>query len=97
MTMHPPGTTFPPNGLPLVRLYYQNDDGGPGYGKDSRITFDPPADGEYQVIVSDARSEGSPSHAYRLTVRPPRPDFSLTLGRTMAAVPRGGAQTIPVT
>ena len=31
---------------------YRNDDGGPGYGKDSRLVFDPPADGEYQVRMA---------------------------------------------
>src|SRR5262249_624218 len=51
VAIHPPGTTFPPNGFPVVTLYYRNDDGGPGYGRDSRIFFDPPADGEYQVRV----------------------------------------------
>ena len=34
--LHPPGTTFPPNGLPVFPLTYRNDDGGPGYGKDCR-------------------------------------------------------------
>ena len=35
VTVHPPGTAFAPNGLPVVPLYYRNDDGGPGYGKDA--------------------------------------------------------------
>jgi len=52
--IHPPGSTFPPNGYPTFTLYYRNDDGGPGYGKDSRIFFDPPADGTYYVRVADA-------------------------------------------
>src|SRR5262249_21255591 len=30
--IHPPGTTFPPNGLPVFNLNYRNDDGGPGGG-----------------------------------------------------------------
>ena len=33
--IHPPGTKLSPNGLPVAHLYYRNDDGGPGYGKDS--------------------------------------------------------------
>ncbi|HKB06519.1 MAG TPA: WD40 repeat domain-containing protein, partial [Gemmataceae bacterium] len=41
--IHPPGSTFPPNGLPVFNVNYRNDDGGPGYGKDSRLFFDPPA------------------------------------------------------
>ena len=28
VAIHPPGTKFPPNGLPLVTLYHRNDDGG---------------------------------------------------------------------
>ena len=64
--IHPPGTTFPPNGLPVVTLFWRNDDGGPGFGKDSRLVFDPPADGDYRVRVADARGEGSTAHAYRL-------------------------------
>ena len=48
VTVHPPGTVFPPNGYPVFTLYYRNDDGGPGNGRDSRIIFDPPADGRVQ-------------------------------------------------
>ena len=58
---HPFGTTFPPNGLPVFNLHYRNDDGGPGYSKDSRLFFDPPADGEYIVRIGDARNEGGPN------------------------------------
>ena len=91
VAIHPPGTTFPPNGLPVVTLYYRNDDGGPGFGKDSRLVFDPPADGEYQVRVGDARGQGGPLYAYRLTVRPPRPSFNVTFSPTAPAVRKGGA------
>jgi WD40 repeat protein len=94
---HPPGSSFPPNGLPQFTLYYRNDDGGPGYGKDSRLFFNAPADGTYQVRVTDARGSGGPSHAYRVTVRPPRPDFSLSFNPTAPAVWKGGALPIGVT
>jgi WD40 repeat protein len=95
VSIHPPGTTFPPNGLPVVHLDYRNDDGGPGYGKDSCLFFDPPADGEYQVRVGDSRGEGGRGYAYRLTVRPPRPHFSIAFTPTAPAVWKGGA--IPIT
>lgn len=97
VTRHPPGTTFPPNGMPLVTLMYRNDDGGAGYGKDSRLRFDPPADGTYRVRVSDARGAGGESYAYRITVRPPRPDFAVRFNPTAPAVWRGGALPINVT
>jgi WD40 repeat protein len=95
--MHPFGTTFPPNGLPVFNLTYRNDDGGPGYGKDSRLFFDPPADGEYVVRIGDARGEGGPNFGYRLTVRPPRPDFSVSFNPTAPSVWKGGAIPIGVT
>ena len=37
------------------------------------------ADGEYTVRIGDARNEGG-RISYRLTVRPPRPDFSVSTG-----------------
>ena len=95
--VRPPGSSFPPNGLPQFTLFYRNDDGGPGHGKDSRLFFDPPADGTYQVRVTDARGAGGPSHAYRVTVRPPRPDFSVTFTPTAPSVWRGGAVPVSVT
>lgn len=95
--VHPPGSTFPPNGLPTFPLDYRNDDGGPGYGKDSRLFFDPPADGVYQVRVADARGAGGPGHAYRVTVRPPRPDFAVTVGPLSPGVWKGGGVPLTVT
>jgi hypothetical protein len=96
VSIHPPGTTFPPNGLPIVTLYYRNDDGGGDFGKDSRLVFDPPADGEYQVRIADARGQGSARHSYQLTVRPPRPDFNINFSPTVPSVDKGGAVSINV-
>jgi WD40 repeat protein len=96
VTIHPPGTAFPPNGFPVVTLFYRNDDGGPGYGKDSRLVFEAPADGEYQARVADARGQGGSGHAYRLTVRPPRPSFNVSFSPTAPAVWKGGAVPVSV-
>ena len=93
--IHPPGTKFSPNGLPIAHLYYRNDDGGPGYGKDSVIHFTAPADGEYVVRIRDVQGLGGENYAYRLTVRHPRPDFRLAVNPRNPNVPVGGA--IPVT
>ncbi|WP_020474986.1 WD40 repeat domain-containing protein [Zavarzinella formosa] len=92
--IHPPGTSFPPNGMPVFRLAYRNDDGGALYGKDSHITFDPPADGEYRVRIGDSRGMGRADFGYRLTVRPPKPDFAVSFTPTAPAVWKGGS--IPV-
>ena len=72
---HPPGSSFPPNGMPVFNIGYRNDDGGSGFGKDSRIFFDPPSDGDYIVRIGDARGQGGIHFAYRLTVRAPASRF----------------------
>jgi hypothetical protein len=95
--IHPPTASFPANGLPQFTLHYHNDDGGDGFGKDAFLLFDPPADGTYQVRVSDASGAHGPSHAYRLTVRRPRPDFSVSFKPTAPSVWKGGAVPIGVT
>jgi hypothetical protein len=93
--IHPPGAKFTPNGLPIVRLYYQNDDGGPGFGKDSVVHFTAPSGGDYLVGIKDVRGVGGENFAYRLTIREPRPDFRLSVNPRNPNVPVGG--TIPVT
>lgn len=90
--IHPPGTQFAPNGLPVTRIYAQNDDGGPGFGKDSYLTFTAPADADYQLVVRDVTGATGP---YRLNIREPRPDFRLSVNPRNPNVPRGG--TIPLT
>jgi len=91
----PPGAKLSPNGLPVAHLFYRNDDGGPGYGKDSLLHFTAPADGEYIVSIRDVQGLGGETYSYRLTARHPRPDFRLTVNPRNPNVPVGGA--IPVT
>ncbi len=95
--VHSPGKTFSPNGLPLVALYYRNDDGGPLYGKDSRLHFTAPADGEYLIQLRDTRGLYGEQFAYRLTVREPVPDFTLDVTPSNPNVPRGGRQALRAT
>jgi hypothetical protein len=94
--VYPPGRTFPPNGMPLFHIYYQNDDGGVLHGKDSRLTFDPPADGEYLVRVTDVRGQQGPDFAYRLSIHPLRPDYRLTLSPEHPNLPRGSRAPVTV-
>ncbi|HBY61627.1 MAG TPA: hypothetical protein DEH78_17535 [Solibacterales bacterium] len=93
--IHPAGASFAPNGLPQVRLYYRNDDGGPGYGKDSLLRFTAPAAGEYVLRLRDVRGLGGDQYPYRLTLREPSPDFRLAVNPRNPNVPLGG--TVPVT
>jgi hypothetical protein len=76
---HPPGTRLLPNGLPAFTIYYANDDDPDRkLGTDSRLLFNPPADGSYLVRVTDTRSHSGDRFAYRLIVREARPDFKVT-------------------
>jgi hypothetical protein len=93
----PPGMKLSPNGLPIAHLFYRNDDGGPGYGKDSLLHFVAPAEGEYTVCIRDVQGLGGERYAYRLTARHPRPDFRLTVNPRNPNVPKGGAIPITIT
>ncbi|MDQ6666043.1 MAG: hypothetical protein M3Z23_16815, partial [Acidobacteriota bacterium] len=93
----PPGKQFPPNGLPVVHLMYRNDDGGPGYGKDSRLHFTAPADGDYIMRLRDVRGLKGDEYSYRLTVREPVPGYRLSVNPRNPNVPVGGRIPLTVT
>jgi hypothetical protein len=97
VSVHPPGTKFSSNGLPTVTLYYRNDDGPAMFGKDSRLTFTAPADGEYVLKLSDVRGLHGYNFGYRLSAHEPRPDFSLVADLLNPNVPLGAARPITVT
>jgi hypothetical protein len=94
--LHPAGAEFPPNGMPVFRFGMRNDDGGPGYGKDSRVTFMAPADGTYYVKVADVRGFGGDDFAYRLTIREPVPDYLVTASPTNPNIPEDSASAVQV-
>src|SRR5947207_3354134 len=55
-----PDVEVPSNGLPVYQLAWRNDDGGPGYGADSKLDFMAPSDGDYYLHLKDIRNlEGS--------------------------------------
>jgi hypothetical protein len=88
--VHPDGVSLPPNGMPLFTLPFRNDDGGPAFGKDSRLEFTAPAAGEYLLRLTDSRGLSGPEFAYRLSVAEPRPDFRVVAVTLAPNVPRGG-------
>jgi hypothetical protein len=92
-----PGREFPPNGMPVFQLTLRNDDGGPGYGSDSRVDFVVPRDGEYLVHIKDVRGQEGEDYAYRMTVREVQPDFMLRAAPGNPNVPRGGRVPVEVT
>jgi hypothetical protein len=92
----PPDAEFPSNGLPVFHLTERNDDGGPGYGADSRLDFDAPADGDYLVHLKDVRNQGGADFAYRLTIREATPDFTLIADPDNPNIPQGGSTPVTV-
>jgi hypothetical protein len=95
--VHPAGAHFAANGLPIVHLTYRNDDGGPGYGKDSRLRFTAPADGEYILRLKDVRGLRGDDYAYRVIAREPHPDFRLSVAPRNPNVPAGGRVPVTIT
>lgn len=94
--VHPPGSVFPPNGMPVVPLNYTNDDGGPDFMGDSQILFDAPADGKYIVRLRDVRGLASDDFTYRLSIRPRQEDYRISLDQENPNIPRGGSRPITV-
>lgn len=97
--IHPPGASFPPNGLPSHRLLWRNDDWdfeGASRAGDSYLEFDPPADGVYHVAIRDTSGRGGRDFAYRLELRRPTPDFQVSAGPYRPNVPEGGAISVGV-
>ena len=86
------------NGLPVFTVYFENDDESTRrLGKDSKLTFTTPADGDYLVRVSDIRGFQGEAFKYTLTVRPRRPNFSVKLGGFSDGVPKGAGREFSVT
>jgi hypothetical protein len=86
----PPGAEFPPNGLPVFHLTWRNDDGGPGYGADSRLNFVAPQDGEYILHLKDVRGLEGQDFAYRLSLHDADPEFELRADPDNPNIPKGG-------
>jgi hypothetical protein len=93
----PPGAQFPPNGLPVFHLTWRNDDGGPGYGPDSRLNFVAPADADYILHLKDVRGLEGQDYAYRLSIHDADPDFRLSVDPENPNIPQGGSTFVTVT
>jgi hypothetical protein len=62
---------------------------------DSRINVTLPAEGTYYLHLADAQRKGGPDYAYRLQIRPPRPDFELRVVPS-SVIARAGT-CVPIT
>ena len=91
------GATPTANGLPTFTIFYQNDDESRRrFGKDSKLTFTAPSDGNYLVRVSDVRGFQGEDFKYTLTIRPRKPDFKINIGGFADGVPKGSGREFNV-
>ncbi len=98
----PAGSEPVPNGLPVFPVYWENDDEPERrLGTDSQLIFTPPADGEYVVRITDTRGFGAsaeqPNFDYTLTIRSPRPSFSVAVGGKDPKVSPGSGRELVFT
>lgn len=95
----PPGSNPPPNGLPLFRLNYENDDEpGQKRGADSLLCFKAPADGEYVARLTDVRGFGAEKgHQYTLRLRAPAPAFTVKIGGRDPKISPGSGRELTLT
>ncbi len=70
------------------QLLAANDD-GPDIGKDSLLTFAPPAHGDYLLRIRDLNSKGGPGYVYYFEADYARPDFDLCCDPDMAMIAPG--------
>jgi len=92
----PPDAEFPSNGLPVFHLTWRNDDGGPGFGADSKLDFVAPADGQYFLHLKDVRGMEGADFAYRMTIREASPDYRLKAEPANPNIPKGGSMPVTV-
>jgi hypothetical protein len=64
-------------------------------GIDSALSWKAPADGTYQVQVTDRFQHGSWRHLYELSVREPHPEFELTVSPSRFGVEGGSRPKSP--
>ena len=99
VTPHPAGSQPVPNGLPVFRLNYENDDDpSRRWGVDSQLLFTAPKDGEYLARVTDVRGFGGETNfQYSLTIRERRPDFSVVVEGLGSKVSPGSGKELKFT
>lgn len=95
---HPVGAELIPNGLPTFTLNYENDDESRRkLGKDSKLLFTAPKDGQYVVQISDTRGFSGADFKYQLSIRAPKPAFKVKLNGANPTVNAGSGREFNVT
>lgn len=92
----PPGSDPGRTGLPVYRVYYENDDDPERrFGADSVLRFTAPADGDYVVRLSDTRGFGGEGYDYTLVARSLKPDFTVAAAwKDLKLAPESGRELV---
>lgn len=95
--LHPPGTVFAPNGMPVFPVFWRNDDEffDRRLSSDARLEFEAPESRLYFVRVRDAAG-AAVAEPYRLSLRERMPDFLISAGVWRVNVYEGSAYPVPV-
>ncbi|HEY5313952.1 MAG TPA: hypothetical protein VIK18_15590, partial [Pirellulales bacterium] len=64
--------------------------------RDPTLLYTVPADGEFEIAVSDLAAGGGSRFAYRLDLEPERPDYRLGAAAAAFDLPAGKAVVVPV-
>lgn len=92
---HSPQAELIANGLPVFDLFFQNDDESQRMlGKDSKLIFSAPVDGDYVLRIRDVRGMEGENFTYSLTARPRQQDFSVKLVEKTLMLSPDGANEI---
>lgn len=68
-----------------------------GENRDPELTWNPPADGDYLVTVSDLHNRHGARYFYRISIAPPQVDYQLTVAGDNFVLPVDKPLEIPVT
>lgn len=92
-----PGEPPAANGLPVFDIHYVNDDDASRQiGRDSRLRFTAPADGQYTIRLRDTRGMGGEDFRYQLILRPADPDFLPAVDKVTQPIPAGAGREFRV-
>jgi hypothetical protein len=94
----PPGKEPSPNGLPVFRLYFENDDDPlRRWGKDSHLMFTATEAGSYGVRLRDVTNAGGADFKYELKARARQEDFKVTLAWLNPVISPGSGKEFGLT
>ncbi len=84
------GETPTANGLPVLDVYYENDDDPMRHaGKNSRLLFTAPTTDPFTLGVTDATGQGGASYGYRLSIRPANPRIQPSFSKPNTTIRKG--------